>query len=122
MRFSGIIPLRQEGYRGTTERKTDLRAENRNPIGLRVRYLMAIDLASILLAIIFSFVFRYEALWNVWPYLRVHWILFILVPLVRLPVYLNFRLYRRLWRYASTHDLKAIALAGLSGFWADLCS
>lgn len=92
--------------------EANLRAESKRPIGLRVRYLMAIDLASILLAIASSFVFRYEALWNVWPYLRAHWLLFIVVPLIRLPVYYGFRLYRRLWRYASMNDLKAILMAG----------
>ncbi len=38
--------------------------------GLRVRYLVAIDTATIVLAFVLSFVIRYEALVDVWPYLR----------------------------------------------------
>jgi dTDP-glucose 4,6-dehydratase len=89
-----------------------METENRNPIGLRARYLLLIDLICITLAIVFSFVIRYEALISVWPYLRHNWTLFLLVPLIRLPVYYGFRLYRRMWRYASTREFKAIVLAG----------
>ena len=35
--------------------------KNNNPIGLRVRYLMLVDLACILLAVVLSFIIRYEA-------------------------------------------------------------
>ncbi len=93
-----------------------MRIDNKNPIGLRVRYLMTIDLAAILLAITFSFTFRYEALMDIGPYLVQNWTLLLLVPLIRLPVYYNFGLYRRLWRYASMKDLKAIVLAGIVAF------
>lgn len=93
-----------------------MQVENRNPIGLRERYLLLIDLVCILLALVFSFVIRYEALINVWPYLKYNWTLFLLVPLIRLPVYYFFRLYRRMWRYASTKEFKMIILAGLVGF------
>jgi dTDP-glucose 4,6-dehydratase len=89
--------------------------ENRNLIGLRERYLLAIDLLCILLAIVFSFVVRYEALISVWPYLRYNWTLFVLIPLIRLPVYYGFGLYRRMWRYASVKELQAIVLAVLTG-------
>jgi len=92
-----------------------VRAENKKPIGLRIRYLMFMDLAFILLAIVGSFVVRYEALISVWPYLRGNWTLFVLVPLIRLPVYYGFGLYRRLWRYASMREFKAIVLAGIVG-------
>ncbi len=92
-----------------------MKLTNHNLIGLRIRYLLLIDLLCITLAIIFSFVIRYEALISVWPYLRQNGFLFALVPLVRLPVYYAFRLYRRLWRYASTHEFKMIVLAGGAG-------
>lgn len=88
---------------------------NRQPVGLRIRYLMLLDLVSIILAVTFSFVIRYEALVNVWPYLRGNWILFVLTPLIRLPIYYAFRLYRRLWRYASTQEFRMIVLAGAVG-------
>ena len=92
-----------------------VKAENNNPIGLRVRYLMLLDLLCILLAVVFSFVIRYEALISVWPYLERNWTLFVLAPLVRLPVYYVFRLYRRMWRYASMKELQVIILAGVVG-------
>jgi FlaA1/EpsC-like NDP-sugar epimerase len=88
---------------------------NKNPFGLRIRYLLLIDLLCILAAITFGFVIRYESLLTVWPYLRHNWTLFVLVPLVRLPLYFAFQLYRRLWRYASTQEFKIIVLAGLLG-------
>ncbi|MDY7076702.1 MAG: nucleoside-diphosphate sugar epimerase/dehydratase [Chloroflexota bacterium] len=90
-----------------------MKTENNNPFGLRMRYLMLLDLLCILLAVIFSFVIRYEALMSVQPYLRYNWTLFLLAPLVRLPVYYGFRLYRRLWRYASTKEFQSILLAGI---------
>lgn len=86
-----------------------------NPwVGLRMRYLMAIDLVCIGLAIVISFVIRYEALINVGPYLRLSWTFFLLAPLVRLPVYTFFRLYYRLWRYASVQELRMIVMAGMT--------
>jgi FlaA1/EpsC-like NDP-sugar epimerase len=78
---------------------------------VRLRYLLLIDLAFIWLAIIFAFAVRYEALINVYPYLRLGWTYFLLVPLVRLPVYYVSRLYYRLWRYASMKELLIIATA-----------
>jgi FlaA1/EpsC-like NDP-sugar epimerase len=89
--------------------------ENTHPVGLRMRYLMILDLICILLSVIFSYVVRYEALISVAPYLRNGWTLFILVPLIRLPIYYAFRLYRRLWRYASTQEFMMILLAGVVG-------
>ena len=92
-----------------------MKAQNTNPAGLRIRYLMLLDMCCILLAVAFSFVIRYEALMSVWPYWRQNWALFPLVPLIRLPVYYRFRLYRRLWRYASVRELQAIVLAVIAG-------
>ncbi|MGL4649514.1 MAG: polysaccharide biosynthesis protein, partial [Caldilineaceae bacterium] len=78
---------------------------------VRMRYLLAIDLLFIWLAIVLAFAVRYEALVSVWPYLRLSWTYFLLVPLVRLPVYYVSRLYYRLWRYASMKELLIIATA-----------
>jgi FlaA1/EpsC-like NDP-sugar epimerase len=88
---------------------------NRRLTGLRMRYLMSIDLLCILIALVISFVIRYEALINVGPYLKANWILFVLAPLVRLPLYYFLRLYYRLWRYASTQELYRIVLASGMG-------
>ena len=92
-----------------------MEAEKKTLVGLRIRYLMLIDLACILLAGVLSFVIRFEALAGVWPYLRESWTLFVLAPLIRLPVYYRLRLYRRLWRYASTKEFRAIVVAGVVG-------
>lgn len=82
-------------------------------IGLRVRYMMAVDLLLIWLAIVLAFMIRYEALFFVWPYLQQNGSYFLFAPLVRLPVYFGFRLYNRMWRYASMGEMKMIVLAGL---------
>ncbi len=88
--------------------------ENKNPIGLRIRYLILLDALLIILSVVFSFIIRYEALLNVWPYLRFNWTFFPLAIGVRLSLYYAFHLYRRLWRYASTREFKTILLASLS--------
>lgn len=79
---------------------------------VRMRYLLLIDLVFIWLAIVLAFAVRYEALVNVWPYLRFNALYFLLVPLVRLPIYYASRLYYRLWRYASIKELLIIFTAG----------
>jgi FlaA1/EpsC-like NDP-sugar epimerase len=76
-----------------------------------MRYLMTIDLLCIFTAIVLAFVVRYEALINIWPYLRESWSYFVLVPAVCLPVYYAFRLYYRMWRYASVQELRMIVAA-----------
>jgi FlaA1/EpsC-like NDP-sugar epimerase len=83
--------------------------------GLRVRYLMVCDLLGIWFAIVASFAIRYEALIAVWPYLEWNWTFFLVAPAVRLPLYWGFRLYRRLWRYASTRELRKIVEASVLG-------
>jgi len=80
---------------------------------VRMRYLMVVDLASIVLAIIMAFVIRYEALINIGPYLERNWTIFVIAPLVYLPVYYAFHLYYRLWRYASTKELLMITGASV---------
>ncbi|HUV93973.1 MAG TPA: nucleoside-diphosphate sugar epimerase/dehydratase [Anaerolineae bacterium] len=92
-----------------------MKASLGKPFRWRVRYLMLIDLGCVLFALISSFVIRFEAPMDVWPYVRRYWTLFVLAPLIRLPVYYGFRLYRRLWRYASIKELKIIVVAGVVG-------
>lgn len=83
--------------------------------GLRVRYLMLLDLLLVILATVLAFVVRYEALVSIWPYIYYNLGYFVLVPLVRLPVYFGFRLYNRMWRYASIIEMKMIVAASLVG-------
>ena len=90
-------------------------AKAKRPMVLRLRYLILIDAVCVLLAVLMAFVIRYEALIRVWPYVRRNWPLFLLAPTVRVSTYLAYRLYRRLWRYASVEELKAIILAGATG-------
>jgi FlaA1/EpsC-like NDP-sugar epimerase len=78
---------------------------------LRVRYLLIVDLLGITLSIVAAFILRYEAPLDVGPYLTSNWYFFVLVPLVRLPVYFGFKLYYRLWRYASMRELQTILMA-----------
>ncbi len=82
---------------------------------VRMRYLMLVDLACILVAIVMAFVIRYEALINIRPFLARNWTIFVVAPLVYLPVYYAFRLYYRLWRYASTKELMMITGASIAG-------
>ncbi len=78
----------------------------------RVGVLMLIDLLCIWAAIVLAFVIRYEALVNVWPYLQWGRIYFVVAPLVQIPVFYAFGLYNRIWRYASTKEMRWILLAG----------
>lgn len=74
--------------------------------------LMAIDLVCIWAAIVLAFVIRYEALISVWPYLQWGRLYFFIAPLVQIPIFYALGLYNRIWRYASTHDMARILLAG----------
>jgi dTDP-glucose 4,6-dehydratase len=80
-----------------------------------MRYLVLVDLISVLCAIVLSYVIRYEALINVWPRLRGARVLLLTAPLIRVAVHYSFRLYRRVWRYASVQELQVILLDGIVG-------
>jgi len=57
---------------------------------------------------------RLEDNTSVWPYLLTGgWVLLVLAPLVRIPLYLHLNLYNRLWRYASTEEINGILKASL---------
>jgi FlaA1/EpsC-like NDP-sugar epimerase len=73
---------------------------------------MLIDLLCIWAAIVLAFVIRYEALVSVAPFLYWGRIYFIIAPLVQIPVFYAFGLYNRLWRYASTKEMRYILAAG----------
>jgi FlaA1/EpsC-like NDP-sugar epimerase len=74
--------------------------------------LMLIDLVCIWAAIVLAFAFRYEALISVGPYLQWGRAYFVMAPLVQIPIFYSFGLYNRIWRYASTHEMARILLAG----------
>jgi FlaA1/EpsC-like NDP-sugar epimerase len=95
------------------KREDRVKVGNPHPVSLRIRYLMIADLLCILLALVSSFMIRFETFADLWPYIRRGWTLFLLVPLIRLPTYYGFHLYRRLWRYASTREFQTILKAGL---------
>lgn len=80
---------------------------------VRARYLLLLDIAFMWGAIVLAFIIRYEALVSVGPYLWHNISLFVLVPLVRIPVYVHFRLHQRLWRFASTREFVIIVAAGV---------
>ena len=82
------------------------------PRSLRVRQLVLIDLLLIVLAIGFSFWIRYEVDFNqLVKFALSDWTYFMLVPAVRLPTYYVFKLYYRLWRYASIREVYRIFAA-----------
>lgn len=78
---------------------------------IRRRYLLAIDLVIAVSAALAAFVIRYEALINIWPYVRYNAHFFLAVLLVRPLVYYLFGLYRYWWRYASVAELITIVEA-----------
>ncbi len=89
-----------------------LRPLTLRPRSMRVRHLVLIDLLLIMLSIGFSFWIRYEV--NVNQLVKLvlpDWTYLLLVPIVRLPTYYVFKLYYRLWRYASTREVYRILAA-----------
>lgn len=79
----------------------------------RVRYLLLLDLALIWTAIWLAAILRFDSLPLAHAYLVSSWPIFLVVPIIRLPLYFFFNLYNRLWRYASTSEFKCILAAGL---------
>lgn len=82
--------------------------------GLRIRYLFLLDLLLIGLAVLLATIIRLESGARAWNYLlEGGWVLLVIAPLVRLPLYARFRLYNRLWRYAGIAELTGILRAGI---------
>lgn len=81
--------------------------------GLRIRYLLVLDLVLACLCAFAAIILRLENYNSALIYLQSGgWILIILSPAVRIPLYVYFNLYNRLWRYASTDELFGIMRAG----------
>ncbi len=81
---------------------------------VRIRYLLLFDLLLIGVSVLLATTIRLESGTSAWDYLRQGgWVLLVIAPLVRLPLYMYFRLYNRLWRYAGIAELTGILRAGL---------
>ena len=77
---------------------------------LRNRFVLLLDLLLIILSVLGSFALRldYSQLAFYWPAIA---IMTGAALLVKIPTYFAFGLYRRLWVYASTNELRLITLA-----------
>jgi FlaA1/EpsC-like NDP-sugar epimerase len=95
---------------------TELNSRHRGVFrSLRVRYLALFDLLLIWFAILLALLLRLEQFDEVWSYLQNYaWPLLLIVPAVRLPLYYAQNLYNRMWRYASTAELRSIIQVGAS--------
>lgn len=92
---------------------------------MRNRHLFLLDTAALLVAPIVAFVVRFEDFGWLGQNLRVVLPYILLAGPVRLVVFYNLGMYRRLWRHASIGELKQILVAGgvaalfaaAIGFW-----
>ena len=92
---------------------------------MRNRHLFLIDAASLVLAPVIAFLVRFEEFQWLGDNLRMVLAYVVLAGPVRLFVFYNCGMYRRLWRHASTGELRQILVAGglaaifaaLIGFW-----
>lgn len=82
---------------------------------LRIRHLFLLDFLFICLAVFLAILLKLENFDGTWDYIKHDgWILFIIAPIVRLPLYALFKLYNRLWRYAGSEELHGILRAGIT--------
>ena len=75
---------------------------------VRTRYLLLMDIGSIVLSFILSVLIRYESVSKTTELLLQIWFLLVIAVAVRIPIYFGFKLYSRLWRYASTQEVLRI--------------
>jgi FlaA1/EpsC-like NDP-sugar epimerase len=88
----------------------DAGVEPRPRINVRNRYVLLGDLALILISVMGSFALRFDA--EQLPfYFPALVIMMVVALLTKVPVYYAFGLYRRLWVYASTGELRLITIA-----------
>jgi FlaA1/EpsC-like NDP-sugar epimerase len=82
--------------------------------GFRNRYVLLVDVLLVITAVLGSFALRLEL--TALPfYAPAIWTMAAIALAVKIPVYFAFGLYRRLWVYASTNELKLIAVAVTTG-------
>ena len=85
-------------------------------LALRGRHLLITDTLCVSAAFVLSFALRLDAPSVAFQshIIRFAWLVLPLL-VVRIGVNLYFRLYQRLWRYASVEEMQAIVLAALTG-------
>jgi FlaA1/EpsC-like NDP-sugar epimerase len=79
---------------------------------MRNRHLFLLDTAALVLSPIIAFVVRFETFQWLGQNLRMVLPYILLAVPIRLAVFYNFGMYRRLWRHASIGELKQILVAG----------
>lgn len=85
-----------------------------NAVILRSRYLILTDIGIVFLSFFLAGLIRFETTFGVAVHFARHDSLLWLSLLIRIPIYLAFGLYKRLWRYASMPDAMRIVMASLS--------
>ena len=80
------------------------------PITIRNRFVLIGDIVLIIVSVLGSFALRYDV-GQMSFYFPAILIMSGVALLVKIPTYYFFGLYRRLWMYASTNELKLIAVA-----------
>ncbi len=85
-------------------------------LAFRGRHLLIIDIICVVVAFVVSFGLRLDVPSRVFPFFLERYFWFVL-PLIaiRVTANLGFRLYQRLWRYASVEEMQAIVLATSAG-------
>ncbi len=81
---------------------------------MRNRYILVLDLLGVLLSVLGAFVLRLDWLVPLSPTHRfadAFLVTLVTAPLVKLPLFYFFGLYRRYWRHVSLHDLLPVVLA-----------
>ncbi|MGB9593466.1 MAG: hypothetical protein ACPL7R_04930, partial [Anaerolineae bacterium] len=77
---------------------------------LRNRYLLVADLVLLLLALVLSYILRFDT-FTAWSYFQRWWpvvpVFLVIYPLV----FHLFGLYRRMWQYAGSHEALAVVAA-----------
>jgi len=78
---------------------------------MRNRYMVMIDMALTIIAVLGAYALRLELGALFFFYLpSAYWMIAVSL-LIKIPIYYLFSLYRRLWGYASTRELRLIFLA-----------
>lgn len=86
----------------------------RNNFVIRSRYLILTDIGIVFLSFFLAGLVRFETAADIMGLFARHDSLLWLSLLIRIPIYLAFGLYERLWRYASMPDAMRIVMASLS--------
>lgn len=81
---------------------------------MRNRYILALDLVGVVLSVLGAFVLRLDWLVPLSPthaFADAFRLTLVSAPLVKLPLYYLFGLYRRYWRHVGLHDMLPVILA-----------